>query len=264
MLTSTRLFPLTKSIRRAALGSLASVMLLAVPSLLVAGTTLSSGERQATLVELYTSEGCSSCPPAESWFNALTETERLWNEIVPVVFHVDYWDYIGWQDRFADKSHAKRQRTYAAELGMRAVYTPGVFKNGEEWRDWRNTQQTQLGAVDKAQGRIEAEIDDDGTVTVAWHTQTPSNDAYRVQIARLGFDLVSEVNAGENNGRTLHHQFVVMGHESKRLKQTKHTEYTATMKLPEANAEAAKQGVAIWVSAVDAQTPLQAVGAWLR
>ena len=66
----------------------------------------SSGEKRVTLVELYTSEGCSSCPPAEAWMNQLQDDPRLWREIVPVAFHVDYWDYIGWPDRFAVPAHS--------------------------------------------------------------------------------------------------------------------------------------------------------------
>jgi hypothetical protein len=68
---------------------------------------------QVPLIELYTSEGCSSCPPADRWLSALTQDARLWQGMVPVAFHVDYWDDIGWKDRFASPNHGLRQRHYA-------------------------------------------------------------------------------------------------------------------------------------------------------
>ncbi|WP_084198797.1 DUF1223 domain-containing protein [Halioglobus japonicus] len=84
-----------------------------------------SPERQATLLELYTSQGCSSCPPAERWFNTLTDSSRLWDDLVPVVFHVDDWSYLGWKDRFARAEFSQRQRRYKAEDAVQVVYPRG-------------------------------------------------------------------------------------------------------------------------------------------
>ena len=83
-----------------------------------------SSEKPTALVELYTSEGCSSCPPADRWLSSLKDDEGLWKEFVPLAFHVDYWDYIGWEDRFADKQYSQRQRRYAHEFSEPTVYTP--------------------------------------------------------------------------------------------------------------------------------------------
>ena len=69
---------------------------------------LNSGVEQVTLLELYTSQGCSSCPPAERWLNAYVDSDALWEKTVPMVFHVDYWDYLGWKDTLADSTHAER------------------------------------------------------------------------------------------------------------------------------------------------------------
>ena len=74
---------------------------------------LDSGVAQVTLLELYTSQGCSSCPPAERWLNAYIDSDDLWTKTVPVAFHVDYWDYLGWKDSLADSAHGERQRAYA-------------------------------------------------------------------------------------------------------------------------------------------------------
>ena len=86
---------------------------------------MNSGERQVTLLELYTSQGCSSCPPAERWLNEYTGDNELWKQIVPVAFHVDYWDYIGWKDIYATAANGRRQRDYARAGKTRTVYTPG-------------------------------------------------------------------------------------------------------------------------------------------
>src|SRR5256886_7314986 len=87
-------------------------------------------------VELFTSEGCSSCPPADAWISQLKESPDLWKKIVPVVFHVDYWDNLGWRDRFAKPEFTERQRRYVAACRGDSVYTPGFVVNGREWRDW--------------------------------------------------------------------------------------------------------------------------------
>src|SRR5881394_2772067 len=96
-------------------------LLICLPAMFVAAvnaqhtsfTFQSSGE-QVALLELYTSEGCSSCPPAETWLSRLKESPKLWKDFVPVAFHVDYWDYLGWKDPFAAKVYTERQHEYAS------------------------------------------------------------------------------------------------------------------------------------------------------
>ena len=94
----------------------------------------SSGEQQTRLVELYTSEGCSSCPPADRWLTRFKTRPDLWTVYVPVAFHVDYWNYLGWADRFSRKAHTRRQARYKRQGGVNSVYTPGFVINGYEWR----------------------------------------------------------------------------------------------------------------------------------
>ena len=98
--------------------------------------TFESGDTQSSLIELFTSEGCSSCPPAEKWLSALKSSSDLWKKAVPVAFHVDYWDHLGWRDRFAKPEFTSRQHRYAAAWGGDSVYTPSFVVNGKEWRDW--------------------------------------------------------------------------------------------------------------------------------
>src|ERR1700712_4295101 len=76
---------------------------------------LLSGENRVHLLELYSSEGCSSCPPAESWLGELRTAPGLWRDFVPVAFHVNYWDRLGWRDRFASKEYTARQYAYSSQ-----------------------------------------------------------------------------------------------------------------------------------------------------
>ena len=101
-----------------------------------AKTEFESPVEAVALVELFTSEGCNSCPPADAWFSSLAESEHLWSRYVPVAFHVTYWDSLGWRDRFAQKTFDARHATTALRAGS-PVYTPGVFVAGKEWRQWR-------------------------------------------------------------------------------------------------------------------------------
>jgi len=84
------------------------------------------------VIELYTSEGCSSCPPADRWLAALASQPQLWARYVPLAFHVDYWDALGWPDRFASRRHTARQRAYARNGRLSQVYTPAFVVGGNE------------------------------------------------------------------------------------------------------------------------------------
>src|SRR5438270_83142 len=98
--------------------------------------TFTSKNSGTHLLELFTSEGCSSCPPAEAWLGRLKSDDRLWQDFVPIAFHVDYWDRLGWKDRFAQSEWTQRQRAYANKWGSSSVYTPGFVLDGREWQDW--------------------------------------------------------------------------------------------------------------------------------
>jgi len=93
-----------------------------------------SQEKQTILIELYTSEGCSSCPPAESWLQQFKDNPLLWKEFIPMAFHVDYWDDLGWKDPFSQKQWTERQQRYQKQGNISQVYTPGFIISGQEWR----------------------------------------------------------------------------------------------------------------------------------
>jgi hypothetical protein len=160
--------------------------ILPVLALLVSTTTpagnlvLNSGTKQVTLLELYTSQGCSSCPPAERWLNEYIDDDELWTNIVPAAFHVDYWDYIGWKDTFATLEHGERQRDYARAGKARTVYTPGLFTNGREWRGW--TLRVKPRASDREPGNLSVVIADRRLVATFADTAAP----LQLQVALLG------------------------------------------------------------------------------
>ena len=170
---------------------------------------LESGSGQTPLFELYTSEGCSSCPPAEQWLSALVNNPDLWREFVPVAFHVDYWDHLGWRDRFGSPAYSLRQRTYAATWRTPSVYTPGFVWNGSEWRGWFQGQALPSSDHPPA-GNLTVTWLAGPQWTVAFAPTTAQPRIYVAHLVLLGFGLASTVTAGENKGRVLHHDFVAL------------------------------------------------------
>lgn len=103
-----------------------------------ASITLMSQEDKTTLIELYTSEGCSSCPRADQWLSGLSQKKNLWKEFIPVAFHVDYWNYLGWKDKLSHHDYTARQQRYKAKGVLQSVDTPAFVVNGQEWRNIYN------------------------------------------------------------------------------------------------------------------------------
>jgi hypothetical protein len=166
----------------------------------------------ATLVELYSSEGCSSCPPAEAWVSQLKNSAGLWTELFPVVFHVDYWDGLGWPDRFAKAAYTQRQRNYAAALGQDSVYTPEFVAGGREWRAWFHGGR-QPGSTTPTTGELSLQVKPDGRQVSGSYTPNPQEtgaSSYMLNVALLGVNIRSDVGGGENGGRQLLHDFIVL------------------------------------------------------
>jgi len=220
-----------------------------------------SGPHRVALLELFTSEGCSSCPPADRWLSQLVDDRRLWHTIVPVAFHVDYWNYIGWEDAFAQEKFGIRQRDYRRRGHIRSVYTPGFVVAGQEWRGWVSSPVLH-GPTGPDPGSLEV-TGRDGKVLVRFYPTASGQVAQpTAHIARLGFDLFTEVEAGENHGRKLHHNFVVLGHAQRALKSDGNG-LTVQFELPETKVKARREALAIWVSRRDDPRPIQALGGWL-
>ncbi len=223
--------------------------------------TLNSGERQIQLIELYTSEGCSSCPPADRWLSRLKTHDRLWKDFVPVAFHVGYWDYIGWKDRFAKHEYAQRQRRYAAEFNESTVYTPGVRLAGQEWRNWFRAGSEIPEAPAKAlPGNLSLNISQGGSFKASFSNDLGSEfNSAQLTVAILGQDLNTQVERGENRGRSLDHDFVVLANTTL-SSQIKGQEFTWAGTLPSPSVKAGEYAVAAWVSVGGSQKPIQVLG----
>ena len=214
-----------------------------------------STEKPTALVELYTSEGCSSCPPADRWLSSLKDDEGLWKEFVPLAFHVDYWDYIGWEDRFADKQYSQRQRRYAHEFSEPTVYTPGIRWAGHEWRAWRRGVLPQSTPIEKS-AVLTLSVDQAGEFIASY---ADGGGASKLNIAILGSGLETKVERGENRGHTLKHDFVVLHYQV--LNPSSAGQWRGSLTAPEI--DAARYAVAVWVSDGSSQLPLQATGGYL-
>ena len=237
-----------------------TILSLLIPVTLYAADVFESGGERVSVLELYTSEGCSSCPPADRWLSSLKEDTRLWKQFIPVAFHVDYWNYIGWPDQFSSESYSDRQRRYARSEGLSTVYTPGFLLNGREWRSYFGLRNLSLDDSKNA-----------GTLTVKVDQQTihanykPSGQGISnpvLNIAVLGFGLVTKVESGENRGKQLKHDFTVLGFSMVPM-STDDNVYEITTKLPDISIIAPQTGLAVWVSEQGDQTPIQAAGGWL-
>lgn len=232
------------------------LLFLALPAI-ATQQTFSSGDRQVNVIELFTSEGCSSCPPAERWLNTLQQETNLWTKFVPIAFHVDYWDYIGWKDSFATPQFNARQHRYAAQGGTRFVYTPGMFRNGEEWLGWRSGESV-VGTRHKA---AQLSITRDGDRVEATFS-TQEDGPWILNVAIVGMGLETTVHAGENRGRTLKHDFVALDLQSMPLEKTG-AEYHTQLNLPIPESDAVRHGIVGWVSRPKQQSPVQATGGFI-
>lgn len=209
------------------------------------------------LLELYTSEGCSSCPPADAWLARFEQDERLWDHTVPVAFHVDYWDSLGWRDRFALPANTARQRAHVRAGHAGGVYTPGFFVDGREWRGWF-AREPLPGGTPTNVGSLQVDVRA-GHVTVSTAAPELSRQARVLHVAVLGSGLATQVRRGENGGRTLRHAFVLLQHGEARFSAGR-----GEVRLPAWNREpVARRAIAVWVTSARDGTPLQAAGGWL-
>jgi len=229
--------------------------LLISPLLNAQSAQIESGNARVALIELFTSEGCSSCPPAEKYLNDQKHNEGLWKKIVPVAFHVDYWDYIGWKDRFAHPSFATRQSTYAQLARVKTVYTPAFLINGSSWRRGWFSQKPEI--TTQQTGNLVATINDQ-QLTVQYHQA--ENMPLILNVALLGMAVPSSIERGENAGQQASHDFVVIGYGTQLGTHSKWQ-----LELPPVHVADIKPGaIAIWVNRPEDPTPLQSVGGYLN
>jgi len=244
---------------------------LATSLLFVMSTTVFSKEyvsqnTATNVIELYTSEGCSSCPPADEWMSQLKTQPELFKHFIPMAFHVDYWNQLGWTDRFSNKANSQRQYIHQQEGNISQVYTPGIMLNNKEWRGWYsgkkawNAAQTTVGIL-----KVKADESSQQLNIKFQPEQTIRQQDLQLNIAILGMGLSNEIKTGENRGRQLNHDFVVLNHQQQQVKidpKSDKQQWQADLpKIP--NSGQQQSAIVVWLSTTQSQDIIQATGGYL-
>ena len=208
----------------------AIVAIIITPLPAAAACSAASPAHTLALTELYTSEGCDSCPPADRWMSGLPARGLGADKVVPLSLHVDYWDYIGWKDVFAQPQFTERQRQISRWSGLTFVYTPQVVLGGRDFRGWSSGAfESQVKAVNARPARADIELGlevTEGRVSIAANaavkaansatnsaTKNAASNAPATKpqlfVALTQSRIASPVKAGENRGVILKHDYVV-------------------------------------------------------
>ena len=162
------------------------------------------------VVELYTSQGCSSCPSADRVLEKLSSRD----DILPLSLHVDYWDYIGWADTFARPEHTQRQRGYASAAHTRTIYTPQMILNGETHIVGNQPADLELAVLDQQNKADQLDLTverGDGVISGVVRNlgYQPSDEGLVVQLVRFIPEQAVEIRRGENAGKAITYSSVV-------------------------------------------------------
>jgi hypothetical protein len=178
------------------------------------------------LVELFTSEGCSSCPPADEAIGRL----RGWKKNVFILsFHVDYWDYLGWKDIFSNAAYSGRQQIYGDLFHLSSIYTPQIVVNGKaqfvgsDETTLRTTIETDLKEIPKADLQIKVQKENNNQLAVSWTTN--SNSELKINLALVQNFTKDHIQRGENKGRDLNHYFTVRDFQTLQVNNNSNTAF---------------------------------------
>lgn len=179
--------------------------------------TFMSPNHRMVVAELFTSEGCSSCPPADRWLSKELKSPVRTQQVLALAFHVDYWDYIGWKDPYASPQYTARQYSHKSAGNTKIIYTPQFLFSGREAREWRNTESFRqlLAAKSKESPPLTISLHVRSgssnelqlSVQTDWAAQAGSSGRAYVVVYEDG--LSQKVTSGENRGESLKHDGVV-------------------------------------------------------
>jgi len=172
-----------------------------------------SSAKGFAVVELFTSEGCSSCPPADQLVARIQQEDKD-EPVYILAFHVDYWNNLGWKDEFSDARYSNRQKQYASWLNLQSVYTPQIVVNGR--KEFVGSQESTLRSAISSGLRegtaallaISGVLEDQGKLDWHYQVQTAGNNL-SLLVAVVQRAAITKVKAGENGGRTLSHVQIV-------------------------------------------------------
>lgn len=204
--------------------------------------------QKVSLLELYSSEGCSSCPPAEKSLYKLKEDKDLWKKFVPVNFHVDYWNRLGWTDRFSNKKFTDRQHEYSRLWNTNRVYTPAFIVDG---KDKGPRLPVMAGNTEKSSFQLKVEK---SNLNFKISTDAASTEGYKIYFALLANGVESQVKSGENNGKVLRHNFVVIDLKEKSL------ERVSEFSFEQPKLEYKSLSYAVWIASSKTLEVAQAAG----
>jgi hypothetical protein len=193
-----------------------AAMLLLAPATAIADCTARSPDHSVALLELYTSEGCDSCPPADRWLSRFNPAKES-NRVVPLALHVDYWDRLGWKDRFASPIFTDRQREQMRRQHSSFVYTPQVLLQGRDFPQWHSggDPSRAIATINSKPARATIELGaetsrSDVKVDLRVRVPDPRDRQHAVvAVVLVQSGLVSDVKTGENAGKRLAHDHVV-------------------------------------------------------
>jgi hypothetical protein len=180
-----------------------------------AGHTATAGNvPRMALLELYTSEGCNSCPPTDHWVSSLPQPQFVPQRLVVLAFHVDYWNYLGWPDRFSQRRFTERQQSLVRANGLRTAYTPQLILNGRDFRDTEGIEK-QVARINTQMPSVNLTLHADRMkstlkTSVSVSPVAPSaSEPLELYVALYENNLETQVQAGENRGKRLQHDYVV-------------------------------------------------------
>lgn len=220
-----------------------------------------SAGKPVQFIELYTSQGCYSCPPAERWLNKFAGSPKLWDGLIPINLHVDYWDYLGYEDPFALSDFSTRQRRYERLGHTSNVATPGFVVNGEGWNGWFWGRS--VPRASKLEGGELTLATKQGSYQLAYQSEKHSTEGLEAHVAILGFGIETDIPNGENAGKTLKHDFVVVGYQRAKLTQQGGAWHQQISKPKLVDTPMSRQAVVAWVTANNDPKPLQVTAGWL-
>ncbi len=210
-----------------------------------------SSEKQNQLIELYTSQSCSSCPPAEKWLSSFNSSKFTWDRIFPVSYHVSYWNHLHWKDKFSQQNFSNRQRRLSKKISS-GVYTPQVVLNGRDYRSWRSEK---VSLSDKKVGQLSIQISREGVINLDFKGNVPKNS--QCFFAFLKNEQTTKINSGENQGKTLVENFIISS-----LKTTKISKQKCQIQMPSSEIKD-HYAITAWIADQNFQV-IQVVGGRLK
>jgi hypothetical protein len=186
--------------------ALCAISMPAITAFSMENCSAKSATTLTPVIELYTSEGCSSCPPADAWLSQFKSAQQE-GKVVAQAFHVNYWDYIGWTDRFAAPAYTQRQRELSKRTNLSSIYTPQLAKNGLTVRDY-GKQAALIAGNEAAKANIALSQLEANRFEAKIAPIDPAS-SWSAYFTVTEHEHISRVNAGENKGETLKNDFVV-------------------------------------------------------